>query len=450
MKKLFLTFVVFTTPMVAEAAGFALAEQSASGLGNAFAGMSARSDDPSTLFYNPATMSYMKKGTQLTVGGHIIAPQASLDNASARNVTFGGIAVNGNDGGDAGILAFVPNLYLKMDLNNDIALGLGVNVPFGLGTEYNNGWVGRYNALESKLKTININPAISWQANEKFSVGGGVSVQYIKAELSNAIDSSSLCRATAALGTCNALGLAVPGNAAADSLVKLEGDDISFGYNLGMVFKPNDQTTLGLAYRSKIHHTLEGDANFTRSAGLNVLLNGAGSQQLKNGDITAKVDLPENISFSGAFQATPDLELLGDVTWTKWSRFKELRIDFANPAQADGVTTESWDDSWRYSIGANYKWAPDVTLRTGLAYDQTVIANELNRTPRIPDQNRTWLAFGASWAITPNNTIDAGYAHLFISNSTLNNTSESSIKHNVRGQYDSSVDILSAQYTHNF
>jgi long-chain fatty acid transport protein len=244
--------------------------------------------------------------------------------------------------------------------------------------------------------------------------------------------------------------LAVPGNAAADSLVKLEGDDISFGYNLGMVFKPNDQTTLGLAYRSKIHHTLEGDANFTRSAGLNTLLNGAGSQQLKNGDITAKVDLPENISFSGAFQATPELELLGDITWTKWNRFKELRIDFTNPAQADGVTTESWDDSWRYSIGANYKWAPDLTLRTGLAYDQTVIANELNRTPRIPDQNRTWLAFGASWAITPSNTLDAGYAHLFISNSTLNNTSESSIKHNVRGEYDSSVDILSMQYTHNF
>ncbi len=448
--------VVFTTLLGvvggAQAAGFALIEQSASGMGNAFAGMSARSDDPSTQYFNPATMAFMKKGTQLTIGGHIVSPNASLHDESARNATtgFGNIAVSGNDGGNAGNLAFVPNIYFKMDLNDDVALGLGVSVPFGLSTEYKDGWVGRYHALESTLETININPAVAWKPNEKLSIGGGISVQYVKAKLTNAIDSSAICRATAAVGTCSALGLAVPGNAATDSYVKLEGDDISLGFNLGMVFKPNEQTTLGLAYRSTIEQNLDGKAKFKRSAGLNTLLNGAGSKLLTNTDIQAQVDLPENVSLSGAFQATPDLELLADVTWTNWSRFKELRIDFDNPAQADGVTTENWDDNWRYSIGANYKLNSNLTLRSGLAYDETVVSDKQHRTPRIPDQNRTWLAFGASWAMSPVNTLDIGYAHLFIKDVKLDNTTEGSIKHNLRGEYDSSVDILSVQLTHSF
>ncbi|MGZ8272228.1 MAG: OmpP1/FadL family transporter, partial [Methylophilus sp.] len=266
----------------------------------------------------------------------------------------------------------------------------------------------------------------------------------------NAIDSSAICRATAPLATCNALGLAVPGNAATDSSVKLEGDDISIGFNLGAVFKPNDRTTLGLAYRSMIQQNVKGKANFSRSAGLNTLLNGAGSKQLTDTDIKAQLNLPENGSVSGAFIVTSDLELLADATWTNWSRFKELRIDFENPAQKDSVTPENWNDSWRYSVGANYKLNSDLTLRTGIAYDQTVISDKQHRTPRIPDQNRTWLAFGASWAMSPSNKLDVGYAHLFIKDATIDNTSEGSIKHNIRGEYESSADILSMQITHNF
>lgn len=462
MKKILLTLVIFTTPMTAQAAGFALTEQSASGLGSAFAGMGAQSDDPSTQFYNPATMAFMQKGRQFSIGGHVISPNASLNNESARNATlgFGNSPVTGNNGGNAGETAIIPNLYYKMDLNDDVTLGLGVTVPFGLSTEYKDGWLGRYNALESKVETININPAIAWKANERFSIGGGISVQYIKAKLTNAIDSSSTCLGLAAKGlvnvvtACAANGLTTPGNAAKDSSVKLEGDDISFGYNLGMVFKPNEQTTLGLAYRSMIEQNLKGKAKFSRSAGINTVLNGSVNplvnQQFKSGDIKAQIDLPENVSLSGAFQATPDLELLADVTWTNWSRFKELRIDFENPVQADGVTTENWNDSWRYSIGANYKWNSDLTLRTGIAYDETVISDKQHRTPRIPDQNRTWLALGASWVMSPSNTIDVGYAHLFIKDSAIDNTSEASIQHNIRGSYDSSVDILSMQYTHSF
>ena len=260
MKSLFLCLIALVMPVTAHAVGYALTEQSASGLGNAFAGMAARSDDPSTQYYNPATMVFMKKGTQLSVVGNVIVPHVTLDNASARNTTtgFGNISVSGNGGGNAGVVAAIPNFYLKTDLGDSVALGVGVTTPFGLSTKYNDGWVGRYIALESKVETINVNPAAAWKVNERFSVGGGVSVQYMRAKLTNAIDSGAICVSLGA--SCGGAG-----NVATDSSVKLEGDDISVGFNLGTVFKPDEQTTLGVAYRSKIQQNLKGTATFTRS-----------------------------------------------------------------------------------------------------------------------------------------------------------------------------------------
>jgi long-chain fatty acid transport protein len=435
MKSLFLCLIALVMPVTAHAVGYALTEQSASGLGNAFAGMAARSDDPSTQYYNPATMVFMKKGTQLSVVGNVIAPHVTLDNASASRSST---AINGNGGGNAGVVAVIPNFYLKTDLGNSVALGVGVTTPFGLSTKYNDGWVGRYIALESKVETINVNPAAAWKINERFSVGGGVSVQYMRAKLTSAIDSRFFC------GGC------VPeGNAATDSGVKLEGDDISMGFNLGTVFKPDDQTTLGVAYRSKIQQNLKGTATFTRSSVVTAAL-----PLLTQSGMGTQLNLPENIAFSGAFQASPKLELLADATWTNWSRFKELRINFDTPAQAAGsatsTTTENWNNSWRYSVGTNYKYSSSVVLRTGVAYDQTVIPDNQHRTPRIPDQSRTWISLGAGWALSPKNTLDVGYAHLFIKSAATNNTSEGSLQYNIRGDYSSSVDLLSVQLTHSF
>ena len=435
MKNLFKVIIIFMMPITAQAAGFALAEQSASGLGNAFAGMAARSDDPSTQYYNPATMVFMKKGTQLTVVGNVIAPRMTLDNASASR---SGTPISGNDGGNAGVVAIIPNFYLKTDLGDSVALGVGVTTPFGLSTKYNDGWMGRYIALESKVETINVNPAAAWKINEHFSVGGGVSVQYMRAKLTSAIDSRFFC------GGC------VPeGNATTDSGVKLEGDDISVGFNLGTVFKPDDQTTLGVAYRSKIQQNLRGTATFTRSSTVTAAL-----PLLTQSDMGAQLNLPENIEFSGAFQASPKLELLAGATWTNWSRFKELRINFDTPATATGstpsTTAENWNNSWRYSVGTNYKYSSSVVLRTGVSYDQTAIPDSQHRTPRIPDQSRTWLAFGAGWMLSPKNTLDAGYTHLFMKNAAINNTTEGSLRYNIRGDYSSSIDMLSVQLTHSF
>ena len=107
-----------------------------------------------------------------------------------------------------------------------------------------------------------------------------------------------------------------------------------------------------------------------------------------------------------------NFKLLADITWTGWSSFDELRIKFDNALQADGLTTEDWDDSFRYSIGVDWQYNQKITLRSGIAYDETPVPSAERRTPRVPGNSRTWLSFGGTYVIDDEFTIDIGYSHL--------------------------------------
>lgn len=166
--------------------------------------------------------------------------------------------------------------------------------------------------------------------------------------------------------------------------------------------------------------------------------------------VTAEVDLPASAAVSGLYQLTDGLSFLGDVSWTDWSQFHELRIEFDNPNQPDSVTTEAWDDSFRYSLGVRYQ--PDVnwTYRLGVAYDQTPVPSAERRTPRLPDADRLWLALGLGFAPTHALRMDLGYAHLFIDDAAIENTLENQTPHTIRGTYKVEADILGAQLNWGF
>ena len=407
MKKILLSFVILSAPMAAQAAGFALIEQSASGMGNAFAGGGAAAEDASTIFFNPAGMTYIE-GTQLVGAIHLIKPTVEF------NGSISGTGKAGDDGGDAGDLSFVPNFYYKRDLTDSVKFGLGVNAPFGLKTEYDSTWKGRFQAIKSEVKTININPAIAFKLNDQLSVGAGISAMWAQAELTRALN----------------LG------AGGETTVKIKGDDWGFGFNLGAIYQATTDTRFSIAYRSKVNQHLKGESSspspFTAALNTNV---------------TAAIALPETFSVSTFSQLNDTWDLMGDVTWTRWSQFKELRIDFAN-AVPDSVTAENWSNTLRYSIGANYHYSDDIKFRAGLAYDEEAISDQF-RTARIPGNDRKWVSLGANWKVSPSSSIDVGYAHLFISDASINKN-EGAGNGTLTGTYDGSVDILSAQYTHNF
>lgn len=422
MNKKVLSAALITTPLLylplaAQAAGFALIEQSGSGMGNAYAGAAAAAEDASTIYFNPAGMTYIE-GTQAVGALHLIKPSAEFNNQGS--VAAAGKPL-GSDGGDAGDLAFVPNFFYKRDLSDTLKFGLGVSAPFGLKTEYDKDFIGRFQAIKSELKTVNINPALAVKVNDQLSLGFGVSAMWIQAELTSAVNFGAFGAGS----------------------TKIKGDDWGFGYNLGAIYQVTEDTRLGLAFRSKIDQHLKGDVRFK-------LPNPALAGAAPNGDVNADVTLPETLSLSAFSHLNQKWDLLGDVTWTRWSRFRELRVVRDNATNSTlAVTPENWDNTLRYSIGANYHYSDTLKLRAGLAFDEEAISTEF-RTARIPGNDRKWLALGAGWQYSPTTKFDIGYAHLFISDTKISDDQRTAGRGLVKGEYDASVDILSVQLTHNF
>lgn len=444
--KLALATILAIGSTTANASGFAIIEQSVTGLGNAFAGGAAGAEDVSTIYFNPAGLTQLQ-GTQYALAAHLIKPSVEFKDGGSRHFTGAPLDVNNEDGGDAGELGVVPNFYYSRDLGNQWTVGIGVGAPFGLKTDYDKGWTGRYHALESDLKTVNVNPSAAYKANDKLSLGFGVNIQYIEATLSNAVDYGGICFAgeniamTLAPGTCGALGLSPQAN---DGEAEVEGDDISFGFNLGMMYQVTDSTRIGAAYRSRIEHELEGDADFDTPANASPI---AAAQGLVDTDADADIDLPDTLSVGFHHAANSKLAIMGDVTWTNWSLVEEIRIEFENGA-ADSVVTLDWDDSYRYSLGMTYAYTSSWTLRAGIAYDESATPNERLLTPRVPDEDRTWLAFGATYNNPKNNMqFDVGYAHLFVDDADVNKPldAENLLRGNLNGEYELDANILSAQ-----
>ena len=415
------------------ASGFALIENSASGQGNAFAGAAAYAEDASTVWFNPAGMMKLD-GNQIVVAGHFISPNSSFVNNGSVDA-FGDDLSGAND--DGGKNALVANFYWVTAINEDMKFGLGVTTPFGLATEYNDTWVGRYHAVETDLKTININPSIAFRVNEQLSVGGGINIMFAEVIITNAVDFGALVN--------------LPQSD--DGFADLEGDNFSnpdFGFNLGLLYEMNEDTQVGVAYRSEVKIKVEGDAVFSGGSAAKVISDSTGL--FVNTGLSGEITLPQSLSLSVSHDVGK-VKVLADITWTAWSSFDELRINFDNPMQPDGVTTEDWDDVFRYSVGADWQYSDKITLRTGVAFDESPIPSPERRTARIPGNDRTWLSFGGTYVIDETFTVDVGYSHLFISDTQINNTFESSqaaLAATLTGTYEASVDILSAQLRWNY
>ena len=430
-------------------AGFAIIEHSAKGLGAAFSGGAASAEDTSTVWFNPAGMTQLD-GTQIDAASHIIVPSSDFTNeGSVINPAVpgvGGTPLPGRDSKDPGVAALVPNFYYVRELRPNLKFGLGVNAPFGLKTNYSQNWVGRYHALTSDLKTFNINPGLAYKFDNGFSLGFGVSAQYAKARLTNAIDKSTACLGAAPGAVCNAFGLVTPATPTTDGYIDLkDADDWSYGYNVGALYEFSPRTRVGVHWRSKISHELEGKAEFTNTADLAGLFGGG---RFTNQTFSAKATMPESLSVSGFHQINPKVAVMGDFTWTRWNRFDELVINF-DGGHPQNVTPENWNNSIRVSGGVSYAYNDRLTLRGGLAYDEEPIPDATRRTPRIPGDDRTWVAVGASYQRSDKLSLDVGYTHLFVGDVPINNT-EVNTGHVLIGEYDADVNIFSAQVNYRF
>ena len=429
----------------AKAAGFAIREQSSVAQGNAFAGATAGAEDISYMFFNPAALARFDNYI-----GHVslsyILPEAEFEDGEASTVEGTEIAGSDNSG-DIADDALVPALYLSAPLADGVQFGLGITAPFGLVTDNEDDWIGRYHALKSDLKTVDINPAIAIQASPMLSFGLGMRLQYADLELTNAIDFGTI-GATSGVAALEAISVPTE----QDGEASVEVDDWGLGFNAGFLLTPTEHTRFGLAYRSAINHDADGEAEFDLgTSGVGAAISGATGQFVDTG-ASLSVSTPETISFGAYHDLTDDFALMGEVAWTDWSSFDELVINFDNEAQAPSVTEEEWEDSFFVAVGATYKVRPDLSIRGGLAYDESPIPDEF-RTPRVAGNDRYWISAGADYAPWSGFSLSASYTHIFVDDGDidLEATDEgNTFRGNLSGTYENQIDIITLSGTIHF
>ena len=417
-------------PHHAAASGFQLREQSASKLGNAYAGAGSSGEDASILFYNPAGIALFDR-SQSQVSLAPIAPHAEFD-GQATDAT--GAPISGGNGGDAGTPGVVASLYLVAPVTERVNLGMAINTPFGQIISYDDGWVGRYHALTSSFHSASLTGVASFKVNDRLSIGGGPSLTYAQSRLTSAVDFGSLCVGSIGLSTCSGLG-ALPQQA--DGKVDLHGRGWGVGATAGLLYEPVKGTRIGLSWRSQVDLKLEGDADFDVPGNARILTStGAFTDSGGSADVT----LPETIGLSVHHDLNDRVAVMGDVVWTAWSRFEELRFVFDNPAQPDTVSPQNWNDTVFVAIGATWRPTDEWTLRTGVAYDQSPTEQNF-RTPRLPDNDRYWVSVGADYRVAPQWTLSAGLTHIFVESSRLDISDPAAGR--LSGTYDGSIDVIS-------
>lgn len=411
------------------ASGFALREGSPGSVGRAFAGEGAIADSPATIWYNPAGMTLLE-GTTVTAGAHLLFINSrQFERGSTRTVPGqpAPIPTGGADGGNPfNPIVLIPTLYGAMQLTDRLTVGIGVNAPFGLRVDYDDGWFGRYDSLRSELSTYNVQPSLAWKLSDNLSIGGGISIQYIHAELTNALPNLS--------------------PAVADGLARVDGDDISLGWNIG-VLVGSGPARVGVHYRSRVKHELKGV--FETSGLVGPLAGGNRSV-----DARAPITLPDSLSFSAMVTPAPGVRLLGTAEWTNWSLFDAIRIQDSGGG-AISTSEQDYKDSWSLHFGGEYDVTNRWTLRAGVATDSTPTVDSL-RSSRVPDGDRTWLSAGASMRLNDSMELRLSYAHVWVTPEELDRTdgfyegTPAAVETVIRSRNRGNVDMLGADVTIRF
>ncbi len=385
----------------ASAGGFSVGEQSTVFLGSATAGAAAGGTIGS-MFWNPAATASLP-GTNTESSYTLILPYADV------HVDRSPLGTTGSSG-NVGIDSETGASYGTYQVSNDFWLGMALNSPFGLATKpENTSYPGSILGLTTKLITLDANPTFAYRIAPGITIGAGVQIMWAQGKLQF---------------NENPLG---------SSVGQFLGTDWAFGGTAGIMLEPQKGTTIGLGYRSQMDLDLGGQ--FRQPLALAPGLP-AGSYAA-----TGSLKLPDVVTLSARQEISPYARLLGTVEWTNWSRFQSLDL------VSDGVGGKlsipaNWSDDWLFSIGGEYDYSPVLTLRSGVAYELTPEDGAEKRFTTIPDNNRVWLNFGASYKWSDTLSLDVAYSHIFVQDGAFDRSSPAG-NFPVSGTIDAAADIIS-------
>ena len=357
----------------AQAGGFAIREQSATAQGYSFAGAASGSGGLSSMFWNPATIT-MAPGWHSEWHLSLIVPRVEIDPLPGTPTAIFGSS------GDIGQDAIVPTGFSSYQINDRFWVGVSSSAPYGLVTDPRQNWAGQIYSRSSKVFSLNVNPIVGVKVNDWLSLAVGPSLQYFDIRLKSAV--------TPAPNAPSAI---------------LEGDDIGFGFTAGATITPFAGTTIGIGYRSRIDHELEG--TFSIPAGV------GGVPVNRQIPINADLTTPDQVTIGLSQIITPALTVHLGFEWTNWSILEEPLV--LGPGGAVVRTLPlNYDDGFFYSAGFDYKLNNQWTLRAGVAYEESPIDTEI-RSTRLPDNDRIWLSVGAGYQWSDKLSFDIAYTHIF-------------------------------------
>ncbi|WP_458129885.1 outer membrane protein transport protein [Pseudomonas sp. Z2-11] len=414
---LILTVIGFSNGVLAN--GLAVNEQSASGAGTAYAGRSSSALDASTIYGNPAGLTKLKRSE---VSGGVAVFDVKNDISDAQG------GASGTNKGNFVPMAPVPFGYLSTPISEDLSVGLGLYVPFGLVNDSESTFQGRYQGSYSDVKVVTLQPTIAYRINQYVSIGGGPTINRFDAELQNDL-------ATGAF------------NAGKDTTIKIDGTDTALGYNLGLLVDLNPATSWGITYHSKVNYHLKGHTTVSDSPGFLGL----------NGKYDAKLDitLPESVDTSITHHFNERWTGYLGATWTRWSRIQQIETETNVSGAGNAGSLESlseplnWRDTWSAAVGGSYQLTPQWVLRAGYAYDPSPSHNA-DRSVRLPVGNRKSVTLGAGYSPNPNVTIDVAYGYVWESTASVNKANASGVQPEYSAKFDNSANGLVTQMTYRF
>jgi long-chain fatty acid transport protein len=389
-------------------AGLWLYEMGSPDVGTAAAGRAASASDASAAGANPAGMTNLDRSQML------VALQGLYVNAEFNTELSG---FGGGDGGNAG--GFVPtgSLHYVHRVTPDLRVGLSVGSYFGLGVDYGKDWAGRYYITEADLLTFGVNPGIGYRINDWLSVGAGFSIMYAELKQKVAINNA-----------------AIPFQAGlADGELRLEDDDLAYGFNLGILLEPRPGTRLGITYRSEVDLEFEDVASVSGAGpvlqGLFAITGLAGSQ------VDLKMTVPQAVMVSGYHQLTPRWAILGNIGWQEWSKFGKQEIGLRSEQARSFKQDLEYDDTWHFALGAQFRFAPEWLWSFGAAYDTSPVDSDKGRTPELALDRQIRLATGLQYDWSQDVTIGGAYQYVDLGDGGIDRN-DGPLKGPLKGDYD--------------
>ncbi|RXQ92925.1 transporter [Ancylomarina salipaludis] len=424
LRKIYLAIALIAVTYSVKAEGYAVNVQGAKQTGMGHVGV-AINWDASSMQFNPGALATLNAKYSLSMGGSLVWSNTEYTNLSSS-------ALNTETDNPVSTPFY---LYGSAKLTDKLAVGLAVYTPFGSSNVWGDNWAGKYLIQDISMKSIYIQPTVSYQLNEWLSVGAGLNIVYGEFELNKAFPIMN----------------PADGSYITDGSAQLSGNTIKYGYNLGIFLQPTEKLNIGISYRSKVDIELddsEGEGKFSFPSTVPpALVAGYNAMGVKDGSFTATLPLPASLNVGLAYQIDEKWLVSADVNFVEWSVYKKLEFVSKDAAALNSLNKREWDNSMTYRIGAQYSANEKLDLRAGFYYDETP-TNDKYYAPETPGANKIGITGGFSYLLNEKFSIDAAFIYSKGEKREAYDTNTKS--QNFGGEYQNTAFIPSIGITYNF